>query len=268
MGRAVDDLVKMGYPESVAKRISSGELPMDYESRMARAREQGYDMTPMYHTGSPDITNISTSTKLGTEDLLRPFFLAKQPEVSQSYGKVGSTSKWLDEDNLPYENAGSLTYPIVTKGNYGSVDAGGKNWNQLRGVDYTDSSGNLFTPIDRASGYRTTNDIADIAQQSGDDAVMISNVVDIGTGADLLKKIKAINPDVDPKQWLNEYQRNGGDVMALINPNNARSLLSAAFDPEYKGANILGGSAGLGILGGLLADYEEEERKRGLLDGL
>lgn len=61
-----------------------------------------------------------------------------------------------------------------------------------------------------------------------------------------------------------------GNIIEQVNqsPSDIKSLLSAAFDPEYKGPSLLGGSAGLGILGGLLADYEEEERKRGLLDGL
>ena len=61
-----------------------------------------------------------------------------------------------------------------------------------------------------------------------------------------------------------------GNVIEQVNQSSGdvKSLLSAAFDPDYKGSSLLGGSAGLGILGGLLADYEEEERKRGLLDGL
>jgi hypothetical protein len=82
--------------------------------------------------------------------------------------------------------------------------------------------------------------------------------------------------DIDPSF----VQSQGYDAIRRLDENNKvieqinygndaqRSLLSAAFDPDYKGSNILGGSAGLGILGGLLADYEEEERKRGLLDGL
>ena len=37
----VADWVREGYPEEVARRIVSGELPMDDASRMARAQEQG-----------------------------------------------------------------------------------------------------------------------------------------------------------------------------------------------------------------------------------
>ena len=37
-------LVEEGYPESTARKIISGELPMDEASRVARAREQGKDI--------------------------------------------------------------------------------------------------------------------------------------------------------------------------------------------------------------------------------
>jgi hypothetical protein len=37
--------VRLGYPESTAKKIASGELPMDQASRMARAREQGHSIS-------------------------------------------------------------------------------------------------------------------------------------------------------------------------------------------------------------------------------
>ena len=37
-------LVEAGYPESTARKIISGELPMDEASRVARAREQGKDI--------------------------------------------------------------------------------------------------------------------------------------------------------------------------------------------------------------------------------
>lgn len=41
---SVKKLVEAGYPESTARKIMSGQLPMDEASRMARAREQGKDV--------------------------------------------------------------------------------------------------------------------------------------------------------------------------------------------------------------------------------
>ena len=40
----ISRLVQAGYPESTARKIATGELPMDEASRMARAREQGKDV--------------------------------------------------------------------------------------------------------------------------------------------------------------------------------------------------------------------------------
>lgn len=46
--------VDNGYPESVAERIATGQLDPSFEARMARAREQGYDINQIWYHGSPD----------------------------------------------------------------------------------------------------------------------------------------------------------------------------------------------------------------------
>lgn len=56
--RTVADWVKLGYPESVAKRIVSGDLPMDRASRLKRAEEQGYGDV-LYHGSTHDIREFS-----------------------------------------------------------------------------------------------------------------------------------------------------------------------------------------------------------------
>ena len=45
-------LVRQGYPESVAERIASGELPMDTASRMQRARQLGFDPDDVQYHGT------------------------------------------------------------------------------------------------------------------------------------------------------------------------------------------------------------------------
>ena len=50
--RTVADWVKLGYPESVAKRIVSGDLPMDEASRLKRAEEQGYGEVMLHGSSS------------------------------------------------------------------------------------------------------------------------------------------------------------------------------------------------------------------------
>jgi hypothetical protein len=211
-------LVDIGYPAETAVRVADGTLPMDYASRMQRAMEQGYDMTPMY--SGVDAGNNGPITEIN-----KILWASDNPNVANTYGT--------------HPASGTL-YKVLTKSPDLSVDALGNNWNAIDG-------GNL-----------STNDIVRSANdQQG--VIGIKNVRDVGPFSIKLRKV---SPDMADDAF------NASEVRAVRDPSASRSLLSAAFDPEYTGSNILGGSAGLGILGGLLADYEEEERKRGLLDGL
>lgn len=45
-------LIRQGYPETVAERIASGELPMDTASRMERARQLGFDPDDVQYHGT------------------------------------------------------------------------------------------------------------------------------------------------------------------------------------------------------------------------
>jgi len=53
----VGKLAKKGYPESVARKIATGQLPMDEASRLARARKMS-DMVETTHYGAPDINEF------------------------------------------------------------------------------------------------------------------------------------------------------------------------------------------------------------------
>jgi hypothetical protein len=202
LGRAVDDLVKMGYPREVAKRISSGELPMDYESRMARAMKQGYDVDiPQAHGTSSDIFEFTPSAvgHLGGGGVY-----TTPDAVSAS--KRGLLMKFR-KDLQP--NASPNTIPVLVKSN---------------------------NPLDFYSSEVPRDIDPNFVQSQGYDAV------------------RRLNPD--------------GTVAEQINYRDdaLKSLLSAAFDPEYTGSNILGSrmaptaAAGLlGILGLTEEDLEDLE---------
>jgi peptidoglycan hydrolase-like protein with peptidoglycan-binding domain len=103
--RSVDDLVKLGYPESVAKRIVSGELPMDFESRMRRAEVMGFDPRDVqYHGTEADITQFRPSTrgKMGSGVYTTP---------SQS------TANTFSGYPSPYAEGGNVI-PLLTRGDY------------------------------------------------------------------------------------------------------------------------------------------------------
>lgn len=240
LGKTVDEVARkladIGYPEETAVRMADGTLPMDYASRMQRAMEQGYDvLNPEYRGGG--LTQIEDPESLFDNG----FFSSQNPYVANTYSM---------------KSDGNLMPVAINKDGYLLVDAGGVDWNEIQVQDNSPLQELLLDQGYRGHGQIDTDQILNIARQSGKSGVSYNDVRDLGPNT------KKLGKEFLGKAW------GGANNTASTNPNNVRSLLSAAFDPEYKGPNILGGSAGLGILGGLLADYKEEERKRGLLDGL
>ena len=205
LGRSVKELVEMGFPEPVAKRISSGELPMDEASRMARAKEQGFEPELYYHSGSPDIGSLDTSTSSSKKTADTGTWFTDSSEVANTY--------------LPPEGA---MYPVRLKpGDYDKVDAGGQTWNWIENPEKT----KVVSTDDLARAART---------KAGSKGLIIDNVVDMGTNH------PALNEAVDDKiDWILNYQENGARNVAVNDPTTVRSV-NAAFDPEYTGSSLLG----------------------------
>lgn len=231
-------LVGLGYPESVAKRIASGELPMDKASRMARAEAQGYDLVPKYHTGAADIREIKTEPYPYTENK-RAFWLADMPEVSASYGNP---------------NANTMYEMLIKSGQLDQVDAGGRAWSNLQDAPYTRFDGSDYSIPERPSGYRTTDDYIDVARNLDSAGVQFNNVYDFGAGYPNAKRvIEERNPDIKATDWIKQFERSGEGhkTYAVLDENMVRSA-DAAFDPEYTGPNIMGSrvipTAGAGLI--------------------
>lgn len=84
-------LVERGLPESTARKIVSGELPMDTYSRIRRAKDQGYDVNRLwYHGTNKDIFEFDPST-IGTGAGKTPamlpqgFYFTRVPEAASEY---------------------------------------------------------------------------------------------------------------------------------------------------------------------------------------
>lgn len=249
VGRPVDDLVKEGYPESVAKRISSGELPMDFESRMARAAEQGYDPRTYYHGGSRDILNLDTTASSSPKTKGTGTWFTDQPEVANSY---------LHE--------GSQMYPVRIKtDSMDYLDAEGSSWASLPSKNLM-RDGKQFD--DYPEGHTLSSDvIANISREGGQSGVVLDNVVDLGSNYKYPRETKD-----DWLGWLLDYEQKGGRNVAVQDPNSARSIF-AAFDPEYTGPNILGSRMAPTAATGLMAldsltPPTQDEQARTALEGL
>ena len=268
-------LVDAGYPESTAMKIATGELPMDQISRMARAKEQGFT-EKAYHTGqdSNNPQGILSLTPPSTKNA--GTFFSSIPEITASYtGKEGSRP---------------TSYPMLinTKG-MEVTDAEMSNWNDIFspkviGPDgkqimetfddelYPDASrtsssvegvnGSFQEPI-FLDDYATTNELARGSMERGATGAVIDNVIDVGPNGiafnksiiDNLKS-KGLNSKSGngSKEWIDDYERVGGKVISVQDGSQARSSLSAAFDPDQVGVNNILASnpvatAGAGILG-------------------
>ena len=183
MMKEVADLIRLGFPESTATKIASGELPMDTASRMQRAEEQGYDVdTPVYHGTDADFDEFDPERAVGSQ------FWSTTNKAAVESGEVGAAGHGVIKELLHRIN---------------------------NPADWDDYDNLLLDEI-------------------------------IGRGYDGLKL-----PDPD-----------GNSVMVAFEPEQYKSV-DAAFDPDYKGSNLLGEYAlpagSTALMASLLAAPEEAE---------
>ena len=227
-----DHYVSLGYPEGTARKIASGDLPMDTASRMQRAAELGYT-EPMY---------VGTSS--GAD--IREF----NPDIGT--GARQRTGTWGSADKLNANTYASLPrgqmYQLLMKpSEQAEINAGGRNWSMLPSDSAMTLNDGVKVNLSEA-GYtrRNTNDLARLARIYGADSLRVNNVRDMG-----------------PYGLFEEDVPEFSDTMVVFKPELLRSKLSAAFDPdEIKNRNILAGGSGIGLgLGALLASGEEEREE-------
>jgi hypothetical protein len=236
---SVDDLIKRGYPESVARRIASGELPMDYASRMQRAADQGYSPV-QYHGTRANITEFQPSDK---GKMGGGVYTAAYPRQSNMHATPGFNSNRMNTEQIDPSvlneelliNSGANVLPVVTRGNYAN------RWDAIK------ANPELYGPeADRMLTQRLID--------QGYDGIDLTGYGSKRAEGDLKERV-------------------------TFDPNNIRSLLSAAFDPEYTGPNIMGlqgGSQSPSMLGSVASsavgaastasDSDEDKLYRGLTD--
>ena len=298
---ATQELVRLGgFPEPVARRIATGELPMDEASRLARAKEQGYG--PTYYHGSkgdpiyeidPEMSGRTNSDARGTGT-----WMSSSPDVAGTYtGSLGE---------------GGVIYPMRSKAqDTAHVDYEGLNWNYLdpmspvtmrdpnmkmseghfQGLEFDESmpEGEWYTfpAQDYDDALWDTNSIAHEAADRWHDSVLMENVVDHGGQDSFHVDIARLHPELNSMPYgskqRHEYMRDRvsfedkqkatemyeartqspADNFVSFNPEDVRSA-NAAFDPEYTGSNIMGGLA-LPVTAGLLAAGQSEDADAGFV---
>ena len=244
-----------GYPESVAERIAYGELDMRPGAIAERRQDFAPNMETFYHGGAPEILKFGNDgDPFGSSST----FVSNSPMLANTY--------------VTQPGAGTSTrqgqiYPLaVDTRDFMSTSARGQNWEDMQGLSVYDPYEKLYVVNDgvplgstRAKSF-DTDQLAELAAGEGAPGIIIDDVVDIGPNFRAAKKAYRGNADL-----FQDFLRleEGAKVAAINDQSRMRSLLGAAFDPEYKGSNILGDRAipvaGAGLLAAAAMSPEEAE---------
>jgi hypothetical protein len=231
--------IQQGYPEDTAVRIGSGQLPMDEASRMQRAREQGFDVDTIKYHGSPNKTAI-------LKDGFDPDRFGQGVDQMGS-GIYTTTSKSQAEGYLGDngENAGILEL-FAKQQNPIEAPYGAYEYNLTK----EEASQLLRNAPDIKDKDNTPLwDWIDLSNEDQITDEIIENVADNYAGYSHIMAQNDFYPD-NAHKFLQEFQKVTGkdsvsakfgnrQVDVLFDPSQAK-LPKAAFDPEYKGGNLLG----------------------------
>ena len=258
LAKARDELVKLGYPEEVAENIVSGRLDMRSPARSERQQDLNPDI---FYTGttSPDIINTPPSrTEIGTGISPQFLFGSESPALAASYaGK--KQGRFADESPTIYP------FAIDTTG-FDRLLGDRSSWNALENprIELGGDPENIYTSP--GIGYHT-DDIAQMSYELGSPGLLMQDVIDPGPYTKLMrmglqgKKENVSQFEFD--NFLRGLEQAPPTNVVVPDTTRVRSLFGAAFDPEYKGSNILGDRAipvaGAGLLAAAALAPEEAE---------
>ena len=275
MMKEVAALIRLGFPESTATKIASGELPMDTASRMERAAEQGYDVdTPVYHGSMQDIrgeykpqfsdglmftthnpefaSSWAGKGSMQTRDGELDAFDRYRPQKQAMYDELGQpeygTPEYEEFDAktraiyLQEQNAFKTVYPLTIKSK--------KSFDPTAQNAYEEVSEPIFKDL-----YETDRLDAQTEKYLRDGAYLHYENPQV---------VEALKERGYDSMKLRESTSGELDTLAMFDGSkNVRSISSAAFDPDYKGSNILGEYAlpagSTALMASLLAAPEEAE---------
>ena len=216
--KTVSELIKLGYPEVVAKKIADGTLRMDEASQQARADAMGMGET-QFRGHSADRPPQSN------DDM----FISDNYEVAESYARGG---EYYDEATDSYlETPGEVTPLRHNATNLLQVDALGHDytWPSARVPGFGEALGS-----DQISGAVKQTQRRGVHDYQGS---YFEDMLDDYDGS---------------------IQSNVTNVLGSRPDVKIRHAEKAAFDPDYNGSSIMGGGLLASALAGGAALAPEE----------
>ena len=122
----IDELIATGFPDQVAERIATGELPMDTASRMQRAEAMGFDPSDVQYHGT--LADIKSFIESPDGALGAGVYTTDNPDLASLYAQDFTS----DIDNLPN---GANILPVLLRGNKLSLDEFAKTFPEYRVED-------------------------------------------------------------------------------------------------------------------------------------
>jgi ribosomal protein S18 acetylase RimI-like enzyme len=239
--------LKTKYPENITKTKDgynfSGDiktlpesLPMDEASRMARAKEMGFDTDKTYYHGARanDIEEFAHN-----EDL--PIFLSEDPKFTETYSKLP-----VDDLDKLSPNRRSNTIPVRTNVKNTFDDLNPEHMDKLEKALAKDLG------KERASLIRAEIESSHIPNTPEDPQA--SNNWSMLESKPIFKAIKELGFD------SMNLRENGAKNIAVFHPKNIRSKF-ATFDPKKKDSSNLSASLAALGLGGAASQYDDEDRQ-------
>lgn len=256
----LQQLIKLGYPESTAQKIASGELPMDYASRMARAKEMGFDVDNIYYHGTGSDFTEYDPLKFGQTDggwFGKGFYFSPDTNVANQYAYGGSPrlNPTLLRANNPYD--------WRTQDGFGMAQAN----DEMR---YAKTRDILDQGYDSVNVTEDKIKLPD-GQKLTDEqwyALIDGNPVMTQLGRDKIEKSLQQN-GYNYARFVDTYGKEVADMLpkerkltekVVFDPTQIRSAY-AAFDPEMvNSSNILAGINPVAAAGtlGLLGAYSND----------
>tara|TARA_R110002012_G_C11552106_1_gene602581 strand:+ start:85 stop:1107 length:1023 start_codon:yes stop_codon:yes gene_type:complete len=243
--RLLAQLIRQGFPEATAKKILSGELPMDQASRMARAKEQGYDLdTDWVHVNRGGIVGEGfDDARLPSRDPDAPFnahWLTTKPTPSTAYrgGRDGDTYTPVylskeghgqyrdarpDMDANPYLGGSDMREALKNEGHRSLLFEGRDP------IDAAELAEKGKTTFRNARGRKSTLK-NDVYRFGGEEYPTV----------DLYEGGEHITGYEDLPDFEGAAPEKG--TVAVLDPSAIRSRY-AAFDPDNAGKNTMMGSA-------------------------
>lgn len=214
---------KVGFPESVANRIATGELPMDAESVARRAQDQDYG------------------------DVVYRGINGEYDPDKAGYYQMFTTSR---QDAAEYGD--NVIEARLNLGDNAVADGGGRNFNSIPTED-----GLLVRTDDLAHEAREAGrdslTIRNIHDKADNEIPRRPSASNTGPSDEEIMRELGLeyspSPNASPAAGARNYDP--VDVDVVFDPSRIRSP-NAAFDPEYTGNNIMG-NATVPMLGGTAA---------------